>query len=97
MPTKFLSQHGMENHEPNDFCINHFFTKTKSNTQSDWSTFQEEYQEMGLIYFEEPKGIHNYVKNIGSDPKGIETEIREAIQLYKYIGNTKIEIDYVEN
>jgi hypothetical protein len=81
MLAKNMAKHGLDSNDPEDMCIAHFFNKNKTNTSGDWITFRENFNELGLSYCEEPKGVHLYLKNIGNDPMTIENEILAAINL----------------
>ncbi|XOV67662.1 MAG: hypothetical protein ACFHU9_00555 [Fluviicola sp.] len=85
MAGKHMTKHGLEVNSDSDRCLVHFFNKNKSHTWNNWKTFKEKHEALDLLYFEEPKGNHNYMKNIGSDPKNIEKEITQAIELYSGI------------
>lgn len=82
IPAKHFFQHGFEAN-PNDFVISHFFNKNKTNTLTAWKKFQDIEQATELFYYEEPKGYHHYLKNIGTEPANMELEINKAIDLYE--------------
>jgi hypothetical protein len=96
MAGKHMVKHGLELNTDGDRCLIHFFNKNKTHTWSNWEAFREKHIELELLYFEEPKGNHNYVKNIGTDPKNIEKEITQAIELYSDIDRNLISLEYVE-
>ena len=83
-------------HDRNDFAIAHFFNKNKTYTLNAWKKFQTDEQEKKLVYYEEPKGVHNYLKNIGSNPEIMEQEINEAIAYYEPDPSRTIRIELNE-
>jgi hypothetical protein len=92
MRCRVFNNHDFE-HKHDDFAIAHFFNKNKTYTLSAWKKFQADEQERKLIYFEEPKGIHNYLKNIGSNPELMEQEINEAIAYYELDSSRTIRVE----
>lgn len=83
MPAKHFIQHGFQANS-NDFIILHFFKKNKTNTLTTWEKIRDHEQAASeFFHFEEPKGNHNYLKNIGTDPANMEKEINKAIELYE--------------
>ena len=57
--------------------------------------FKNEKRENDFLHYEEPKGIFNYIKNIGNKPVIIETEIQSQMKLYELTNGSKISIEYV--
>lgn len=82
MHAKYFVDHGFQANT-NDFAIVHFFNKNKTYSLKTWQKFQENQQTSELFYFEEPKGYHNYLKNIGSEPTNMEMEINKALDFYE--------------
>lgn len=96
MLTKHMAKYGLLSNDSEDMCIVHFFNKNKTNTLDDWSIFKGNFNEFGLSYREDPKGVHFCLKNIGNDPMIIENEILAAINLYQSINKNDIRIEYSE-
>jgi hypothetical protein len=96
MRCRVFKDHNLK-HAPNDFAIAHFFNKTKTHTLNAWEKFQKDEQEKNLLYFEKPKGVHNYLKNIRFEPQLMEQEINESIAYYALDMNRTIRFEFNEN
>ena len=92
MHAKYFTQRGFQANM-NDFAIVHFFNKNKTYTLNTWQKFQENQKVSELFYFEEPKGYHNYLKNIGSEPVNMEIEINKALDFYEFEPNRTIRFE----
>ena len=96
VPAKQYAQRGIKEEDLNGFIEYHFFNKNKTLTIEN-EHFAKELSEKGtLTYFEEPKGIHNYIQAIGIIPEDIEKIINERIRtIYSNIESERISIEYV--
>lgn len=93
MRCSVFKNHDFE-HERDDFVIAHFFNKNKTYTLNTWKKFRTDEQKKKLVYFEEPRGVHHYLKNIGSNPELMEQEINNAIAYYEPDPNRTIRIEF---
>ncbi|MCE7993397.1 MAG: hypothetical protein HEP71_15530 [Roseivirga sp.] len=97
MEAKVFEQYNFQAHSPNNFAALHFFNKNKTLTFDKLSKFQ--YLDFGDLYyhFEEPKGNHNFIKEIGKTPEDIEREIDAAFKdIYELADLTDITIQYLD-
>lgn len=95
VPAKYYAQKGVKEEDLNGFIEHHFFTKkslTKENEQ-----FAKEHFDKGILtYYEEPKGVHNYIRAIGKNPDEIERIINESIRtIYSNIDSQRISIEFI--
>ena len=96
VPAKHYAERGIEGQDLKGFIELHSFNKNKTFT-IDNEQFMKELSDKGILkYFEEPKGIHNYIKAIGRDPLEIEKTINERIRtIYSNIETERIRIEYI--
>ena len=95
MSAKHFENKGLELINKDDMAVVHFFNKNKTLTHEAWEKFKNEKRENDFLHYEEPKGIFNYIKNIGNKPVIIETEIQSQMKLYELTNGSKISIEYV--
>jgi hypothetical protein len=95
VPAKYYDNKGLTKIELNGFIELHFFNKNKTLTLD----YQEKLIQLSnngeFTYYEEPKGIHNYIKPIGMNPEIIEIIIKNRIKnTYHNIDTSRISIRY---
>lgn len=95
-PIEHMLKHGLVSNSHEDMVLMHFFNKNKTHTLGAWNFFKVNFETLGFIYFEEPKGVHLYIRNIGNAPVKIEKEIIANIKHYAEIDNSAIQIEYKE-
>lgn len=93
MKCEVFKDRGIE-YEPNDFVIVHFFNENKTHTLKAWKKFQDDGQENHDCYYEAPKGMHFYLKNIGSDPERIEQEIIATTNFYELDTSRNLRLEF---
>ena len=96
VPAKHYAKKGVEGEDLKGFIELHFFNKNKTLTIAN-EQFIKELSDKGILkYFEEPKGVHNYIRAIGKIPIEIEKVINERIRtIYSNIESERIRIEYV--
>lgn len=96
VPAKHYAKRGIEGEDLKGFIELHLFNRNKSLTIEN-EQFAKELSDKGVLkYFEEPKGIHNYIQAIGKIPVEIEKIIYERIRtIYSNIEAERIRIEYV--
>ncbi len=96
VPAKNYAERGIEGGDLKGLAELHFFNKSKTLT-IDNEQFAKELSDKGILkYFEEPKGIHNYIQPIGKNPVEIEKIINERIgTMYSNIRSERIRIEYL--
>lgn len=92
---KHYTKAGLEVNNEDDLAVVHFFNKNKTLTLDTWESFKTHQRENEFLYFEEPKGVFNYTKNIGNIPSEIEKEIYQQMKLYIIPEGSHISIEYV--
>lgn len=87
---------GLKGEDLDGFMELHFFNNNKTFTTEN-EQFAKELSKKGeLIYFEEPKGVHMYIRAIGKEPVEIENVINDRIKtMYANIAASRISIEYV--
>lgn len=96
IPAKHYAKRGLNNEDLKGFVELHFFHKNKTLTKANESFAKKLSTNGELTYFENPKGIHNYINAIGNDPKEIENVIKIRInEIYSNIERSRISIEYV--
>ena len=95
MPAKNFAEKGFE-YKYQDLVMVHFFNKNKDLTLATWEKFIREKMEDKLFYFEEPKGVHIYLENLGNDLKEIEAKIHKTKAFYELDPSSHITIEYVD-
>lgn len=94
MLAKHFKAKGLESDNSDDMAIIHFFNKNKTLTLETWERFKSGKMENDFLHYEDPKGIFNYVKNIGDNPKNIEQAIQKDMTLYELTNESIISIEY---
>ncbi|WP_338378930.1 hypothetical protein [uncultured Flavobacterium sp.] len=96
VPAKFYAARGLNENELDGFMELHFFNKNKTLTIEN-EQFAKQLSENGtLLYFEEPKGVNNYINAVGKNPNEIEKIINERIKtIYSNIKPERITIQYL--
>ncbi|MGD1847981.1 MAG: hypothetical protein ACFB10_21520 [Salibacteraceae bacterium] len=92
MHGKHFVQHGFQA-KADDFVLLHCFNKHKTKTQAVWEKFRNNHWENPCLYYEAPKGIHNYLEVIGADPANMELQINRAIASYEVDPKYKIRFE----
>lgn len=92
---KHFTEAGLEVNNEDDLAVVHFFNKNKTLTLDTWESFKTHQRENEFLYYEEPKGVFNYTKNIGNIPGEIEKEIYQQMKLYIIPEGSHISIEYV--
>lgn len=95
MSAKHFEDKGLDLTNKDDMAAVHFFNKNKTLTQKTWEKFKSEKRENDFLYYEEPKGVFNYIKNIGNNPMTIEKEIKSQMEFYELSVDSNISIEYV--
>jgi len=95
MSAKHFEDKGLELTNKDNMATVHFFNKNKTLTQKTWEKFKSEKKENDFLHYEEPKGVFNYIKNIGNKPMTIEKEIKSQMKFYELSGDSNISIEYV--
>lgn len=97
IPAHHYVSKGIAESDSHGFIEIHFFNKNKTLTIANEQQVKEYAHEGRFIYFEEPKGIHNYIRAIGVNPVDIEQVIYDRINtIYSNIEKQRIYIDYVK-
>ncbi len=97
IPAFHYEKWGIKGSELSGFIELHFFSENKTLTVDNQPIANKLAKDGELIYFEDPKGIYNYIKAIGSDPDNIETVIQQRIkEMYSNIKSDEITIEYAE-
>lgn len=89
---EYYVERGIQPCSDKDMVIIHFFNKNKTNTLDAWETFKKHSEE--YINYEHPKGVDNYVKQAGDDPKMIDFLIQEEIKKYNIPDLSSIKVQY---
>lgn len=93
---KHFTDKGLKSDNLNDMAIIHFFNRNRTLTLKTWEKFKSKEKENNFLHYEEPKGVFNYVKNIGINAKNIEEIIQNEILLYELTNESKISIEYTD-
>ena len=97
MPARHFEQHGLEPKDFDSLVVVHFFNKNKTSTFDKLNKFKNTDLGRQHLYFEEPKGNHNYVKEIGNDPQLIQDVVNEYLKDAYDLQTTKdLTIDYAD-
>jgi len=95
VPAKHYTNNGLTENELNGFLEIHFFNKNKTHTLENQEKANQLSKIGELIYYEEPKENHNYIKPIGNNPEIIEIIIKNRIkEIYPDISPSRISIKY---
>ena len=95
VPAMAYGKRGVLKNELDGFIEIHFFSKNRTETIENHLIAKELERAGEFIYFEEPKGIHFYLKAIGKKPSEIEIVIEERINnMYQNIESNNILIEY---
>lgn len=95
VPAMHYAERGLNDKELKGFIELHFFHKNKTITKANESFAKKLSTNGVLTYFENPKGIHNYINAIGIDPEEIEKVINKRIdEMYSNIEKDRISIEY---
>ena len=95
VPAMHYAERGLNDKELKGFIELHFFHKNKTITKANESFAKKLSTNGVLTYFENPKGIHNYINAIGIDPEEIEKVINKRIdEMYSNIEKNRISIEY---
>lgn len=95
MLAKHFTRKGLELNNEDDLAVVHFFNKNKTLTLDTWESFKTHQRENEFLFYEEPTGVFNYIKNIGNIPSEIEKEVHQQMKLYLLPKDAHISIEYV--
>ncbi|MCG8697894.1 MAG: hypothetical protein MI922_07550 [Bacteroidales bacterium] len=63
-----------------DLCLVVDFNKNRTETWGDYENAEIKSKLQEFIYFEDPKGVHCFVKNVGQNPVEIEDYVNQMIE-----------------
>lgn len=94
MLANLFKNKGLKLRSAQDMAVVHFFNKNKTLTINAWEKFKIEKIQNKYLFYEEPKGVFLYIKNIGNDPISIEKAIHNEMMQYELTNESKISIEY---
>ena len=93
--SKHFVDKGLKMDNDSELCLLIFFNKNKTETWNEFEQIKQSDLLNEFLYFEEPKGIHNYVKSIGLDSNEIEKYVNMiADKLFNIQSGDKLGIDF---
>ena len=95
MLSKHFENKSLECNSDKELCLIIDFNKNRTETWSDFKNNGISQKLNDFVYFEEPKGIHCYVKNIGQNPKEIEDYMNQIIsEVFTLKASDKLGIEF---
>jgi hypothetical protein len=91
-PITNFTQFGLKAYNPKDKVLSCFFHKGKKHVEH----VHQKYKVSDWCYFENPKGIHSYAKNIGFDSEIIAKEIYSTIEFFEIANLSELILEYKE-
>ena len=89
-----FEKQGLECNNEKDLCLLIDFNKNRTET---WSCYDDSinHKLSDFEYFEEPKGIHGFVKNVGQNPNEIDDYTNQKIfEIFELKPNDKWRIEF---